>query len=133
MKNITGYVVSASESAADLGPLELPEALSAFEEYPWTEELSKVEQTGCFPTLSFGAPDDHDSYINITPNEVGSFMTCTEAIMRPGLAGILFHKAAYRETGDASDDQVREQIEQFFDLECHELFDRIKQESRDTG
>ena len=130
MRNITGYVVSANESYADLGVIDLSKALSAFAEFPWAEEVAKVEQTGCYPTLSFAAPEDHDSYIKITPNEDGTFWTFTEAIPRAGLLGILFRKTAYRDINDVTEERVRHQIEQFFQLECHELFDAIRQEDR---
>jgi len=131
MKSIVGHVVSAGEFSGSLGRVGLAKALLAFEEFPWAEELSKVERTGVFPTLSFAAPDDHDSYINITPNEDGSFLICTEAILRPAFLGMFFGKTAYRDTDDAGVDEVREQIKEFFELECHELFDRIQQENRD--
>ncbi len=133
MKNITGHVISANGSSTDLGVVDLTKVLLAFEEFPWAEELSKVEQTGMFPTLSFGASGDHESYVNITPNDDGSFMTCTEAILRPGFLGVLFRRAAYRETDDATEARVREQLKQFFELECGELLDAIAQENRDMG
>ena len=132
MKNVIGHLARADESAVELGPIDLGKALATFDEFPWAQECAKSEQTGVSPTLSLGGSGKDGPYINVIGLEDGSFMTCTEAILRPGCLG-LFRRAAFRETNGAGPDQVKEQIRQFFDLDCSGLYAAIQRENRSAG
>jgi len=124
MNIVKADTVSADEVCDDLGTVDLSLALSTFDKMPWDREIRRAEETGLYPTVSFRAPDDNDSYLSITGIAGGSFFVMIEAIKQPGFLG-LFRKAACIEFDGIPSETARDFITRFFTLDLDDFYDWV--------
>lgn len=119
MKKIECTLIFADESSHNLGIVDLPTALKTFRDFPWQEEMSKVDVSGCIPTISFGVVPlgKQSDYLNISCMETGVYAISMEAI-RPGriLGLIPIRKSASYDKDEVDALSTEATLKQFFTL-----------------
>ena len=132
MDRIVCTIVSADETSREIGEVDLQTALQAFRSFPWQEQISKVEQAGCYPTLSLGAgPRGEDGYLNVAASlEPNAFMVMI-ATYKPGtvLGFIPKRKEAFLDLEPVEKGKVEKCLRTFFELPQRRLFDWIQQQN----
>jgi|GEM_PF-6686146 len=129
MKNIDCWIVHADETQKKLGQIDLADGLGTFRSFPWEREVNKVEQTGCFPVISFGVTPISKSseYLNITGLEQKEFSVMIEAFIPTTLFGFIPRtKSAYHNIDGLNVSRVNEFIKQFYSLSQQDLFEWIE-------
>lgn len=129
MKNIECIIVFADESSKNLGEVELSTAISTFRSFPWEEELVKAEQSGCYPTISFGAVPHNKSseYVNISGLGQNLFSVMIEAFIPGTILGFIpWKKSAFLDIDGLTAFRVEEFIGKIYKFSQQNLFEWIK-------